>query len=218
MTYFLWELSRNPEVSKKLQAEIDTAMPDAGVIPDLSALQELPYLAAFIQEGENKFFDFPAFSIDAISQGLRVYTVIPSLLERVVPPTGNFQLMGYDLPPGTIVGTQAWSMHKSPTVFPDPEHFSPQRWLDDAEPARSLRLAHLMPFGAGSRACVGQQLAHAMLRIVLVGIVRNFNIEADPSTTPASMSTKLVRFLAPCWCCPDYSVNRPGFPHLGGAS
>ncbi|KAJ7257751.1 cytochrome P450 [Mycena rebaudengoi] len=167
---------------RSFRLKIDTAMPDAGVIPDLSALQELPYLAAFIQEG------------------LRVYTVIPSLLERVVPPTGNFQLMGYDLPPGTIVGTQAWSMHKSPTVFPDPEHFSPQRWLDDAEPARSLRLAHLMPFGAGSRACVGQQLAHAMLRIVLVGIVRNFNIEADPSTTPASMSTKLAGFPASGRC------------------
>jgi cytochrome P450 len=61
-------------------------------------------------------------------------------------------------------------MHKNPTVFPDPQHFYPERWLDDAEPARSLRNAHLMPFGAGSRACVGKQLAQALLHMILAGL------------------------------------------------
>ncbi|KAJ7261505.1 cytochrome P450 [Mycena rebaudengoi] len=134
LAYFLWEISHNPEALHKLRVEIDAIMPDPGVIPDLTVLQELPYLTAFIQEG------------------LRVYTVIPSLLERVVPATGNFDLMGYSLPPGNVVGTQAWSMHKDPAVFPNPECFSPQRWLDGAEPWRSLREEHLMPFGLGSRA------------------------------------------------------------------
>ncbi|KAJ7237390.1 cytochrome P450 [Mycena rebaudengoi] len=134
LAYFLWEISHNPEALHKLRVEIDAIMPDPGVIPDLTVLQELPYLTAFIQEG------------------LRVYTVIPSLLERVVPATGNFDLMGYSLPPGTVVGTQAWPMHKDPAVFPNPECFSPQRWLDGAEPWRSLREEHLMPFGLGSRA------------------------------------------------------------------
>ncbi|KAJ7277772.1 cytochrome P450 [Mycena rebaudengoi] len=174
LAYFLWEISHNPEALHELQVEIDAIMPDPVVIPDLTVLQELPYLTAFIQEG------------------LRVYTVIPSLLERVVPATSNFELMGYSLPPGTIVGTQAWSMHKDPAVFPNPECFSPQRWLDGAEPWRSLREEHLMPFGLGSRACVGQQLAHASFRIILAAILRNFSLSADPTTTPASMSTQLV--------------------------
>ncbi|KAJ7264650.1 cytochrome P450, partial [Mycena rebaudengoi] len=173
LAYFLWEISHTLPLHK-LRVEIDSIMPDPVVIPDLTVLQELPYLTAFIQEG------------------LRVYTVIPSLLERVVPATGNFELMEYSLPPGTVVGTQAWSMHKDPAVFPSPECFSPQRWLDGAEPWRSLREEHLMPFGLGSRACVGQQLAHASFRIILAAIIRNFSISADPTTTPASMSTQLV--------------------------
>ncbi|KAJ7258034.1 cytochrome P450 [Mycena rebaudengoi] len=105
-----------------------------------------------------------------------------------------------ELPPGTIVGTQAWSMHKNPTVFPNPQPFSPERWLDDAELAQSLRNGHLMPFGAGSRACVGKQLAQALLHITLAGLVRNFNIEAATSTTRASMVTKLVGFPAAGQC------------------
>jgi hypothetical protein len=53
LAYFLWEISRNPEVSNKLRAEIDAVMPDADVIPELSVLHELSYLTAFIQEGES---------------------------------------------------------------------------------------------------------------------------------------------------------------------
>ena len=41
----------------------------------------------------------------------------------------SFDLMGYALPPGTIVSTQSWSMHRSREVFPSPETFLPDRWL-----------------------------------------------------------------------------------------
>lgn len=51
LSYFLWELSRRPDVAAKLQTELDEAMPNAHVIPDISVLQSLPYLNAFIKEG-----------------------------------------------------------------------------------------------------------------------------------------------------------------------
>jgi cytochrome P450 len=51
--------------------------------------------------------------------------------------------MGYALPPGTIVATQAWSMHRDPEIFPSPETFLPERWLSvddsDAEEERLSR-------------------------------------------------------------------------------
>ena len=79
-----------------------------------------------------------------------MYGAVPSLLERVVPertssPAGganeDFDMMGYALPPGTIVSTQAWSMHRVPEVFPSPETFLPERWLPlDASEAEEERL------------------------------------------------------------------------------
>ena len=52
MSYLLWELSRRSDIMRRLQAEIDEAMPDGRVLPDSLLLAELPYLNAFIKEGE----------------------------------------------------------------------------------------------------------------------------------------------------------------------
>ncbi|KAJ6477207.1 cytochrome P450 [Mycena vulgaris] len=113
-------------------------MPDPRGIPDI-AVQVMPDMSAFIQE---------------------VHSVVPALLERVVLPGEPFQLMQYTLPPHTVVGTQAWSVRKDPDVFPAPERFDPGRWVGDT-PGGAARAAHMMPFGLGTRACVGQQLAQA---------------------------------------------------------
>ncbi|KAJ7137805.1 cytochrome P450 [Mycena epipterygia] len=174
LCYFLWQISSSPDVMRKLQLEIDNAMPDPGVIPDLSVLQNLPYLNAFI------------------SEGFRLHSVIPGPLERVVPPTRNYNLMGHVIPPGTVVATQAWSIHRDSRSFPSPERFDPERWLDDTEDSNlsASREAHMMPFGLGTRVCVGQQLAQAVIRITLVALVRNFVIRPDSSTTESSMKMK----------------------------
>jgi cytochrome P450 len=144
--------------------------------------------------------------------GLRLYGAAPSLLERVVPVSTSknffgaegFDLMGYALPPGTIVGTQSWSLHRDPAVFPSPETFLPERWLpsyaaskeetaEDAEreAARLARMAsHMMPFGTGSRICGGLNLAHIIMRVVLVAVLRNFEVEAAPGTDEKSMDMR----------------------------
>jgi cytochrome P450 len=51
LTFFLWELTRRPDIVTKLRAELDDAMPDPKVLPDITALNELPYLNAFLKEG-----------------------------------------------------------------------------------------------------------------------------------------------------------------------
>ena len=53
ITYLFWELSRRPDIMKKLQAELDEAMTDPKVLPDISVLQQLPYLNAFMKEGKS---------------------------------------------------------------------------------------------------------------------------------------------------------------------
>ncbi|ESK91848.1 cytochrome p450 [Moniliophthora roreri MCA 2997] len=184
LSYFLWELSRRPDIAKNLQAELDEAMHDPRVIPDISVLQELPYLNAFIKEG------------------LRIYSAAPSPLERVVPASTSksgaanesFDLMGFEVPPGTIVATQAWSMHRNPSVFPSPESFMPERWLETDAPASAERLnrmmQHMMPFGYGSRVCGGQNVAQMMMKIVIATVVRNFDIVAPAETNEQSMEMK----------------------------
>lgn len=54
-SYLCWELSRKLAVAKKLQAEVDSVIKgsDLRSMPDISVIQNLPYLNAFVQEGEH---------------------------------------------------------------------------------------------------------------------------------------------------------------------
>lgn len=203
MAYMFWELSRRPDIMKKLQAEIDEAMVDAKVVPDISVLQELPYLSAFMKEGtsstkKNTFNQ--RITMHSPFQGLRLYTAVPSLLERVVPASTFkngasdeiFDMMGYPLPPGTIVSTQAWSMHRDPSIFPFPDSFQPERWLASStnESELAIMAQHMMPFGAGSRVCVGQTLAQVIMRIAIAAISRSFDVVAPAETNERSMEVR----------------------------
>ena len=52
LSYFCWELGRRPDIVEKLRAELDTVMHDSMDVPDIAVLQSLPYLNAFLKEGE----------------------------------------------------------------------------------------------------------------------------------------------------------------------
>ena len=54
LSYLFWELGRRKDIMKRLQAELEEYMPDSHVVPDFAALCKMPYLNAFIKEGESK--------------------------------------------------------------------------------------------------------------------------------------------------------------------
>ncbi|TDL30172.1 cytochrome P450 [Rickenella mellea] len=172
MAFMCWELAHQPEIAKKLRVEVDAAMPDRHIIPDIQQLQELPYLTAFIKEG------------------FRIYDPVPALLDRVVPSQTKtpFTLLGYKLPAGTTVATQAYSSHRIPSIFPLPNTFITERWLADKE--TPAMIAQLMPFGAGTRICAGQNLAQMVLRIVITSIVRRFPVQAGDGTDEETMQIR----------------------------
>lgn len=43
-----------------------------------------------------------------------------------------------------------------PAIFPNPTLFLPDRWLDGSQPAFDYE-RYVLPFGRGSRVCIGQQ-------------------------------------------------------------
>lgn len=113
-----------------------------------------------------------------------------SSIKSAIPEA--FDLMGYALPPETLVATQAWSVHRSPSVFPSPASFLPERWLETGDNREQLEAMnrHMMPFGTGSRVCGGQNLAQMALRIAIAAIARNFDIISPPETTETSMEMR----------------------------
>ncbi|KAG8924794.1 hypothetical protein FRC00_004710, partial [Tulasnella sp. 408] len=182
LAYMMYTLACRPDILAKLREEIDPLMPEDGqggkrTPPDFQVLNRLPYLTGFVKES------------------LRLYGSAPSFLERVVPESlqGQFSIKGVPIPAGSVVGTQAWSVHRNPEVFPEPYAFKPERWLDETEEMRAV----MMPFGTGGRICGGMNLAQYMLRIALVAIIRNFDIVIPPETTAESMACRFAFVLLP---------------------
>jgi cytochrome P450 len=118
--------------------------------------------------------------------------VVPSFAAKLGRPDEDFDLMGYPIPAGTIVSTQAWSMHRNASVFANPDAFLPQRWLDSYSSSDQLvkMHQHLIAFGIGVRVCGGQNLAQVIMRIVLATICRNFTIAASSDTNEKSMEIR----------------------------
>lgn len=155
--------------------------------------------------------------------GLRIYSAAPSPLERVAPSSSlsePFTLLGYTIPAGTIIATQAWSSHRVQSIFQYPDFFNPERWLHSpttpvmlsapalpespttiaSETEKSVGIshqsslmsmqAHMMPFGVGPRICGGQNMAQMTLRIIIAAIARNFDIFAPQETNEQSMGIR----------------------------
>ena len=62
--------------------------------------------------------------------------------------------------PKTIVSTSAVFVHTNPDVFPDPERFIPERWLQ--QDSQNLD-AWLVPFSKGPRSCLGIKCVHFLV-------------------------------------------------------
>ncbi|OHW94723.1 cytochrome p450 [Colletotrichum incanum] len=109
-----------------------------------------------------------------VKEGLRLCMANPTRLTRVVPHGTNFEVDGFRIPPGTVVGCAAYILHHDPAVFPHPFTFRPERWLDDGSSAGLRRPdmdRNLMPFGQGLRACLGKSLAMHQLHQAVAAVI-----------------------------------------------
>ncbi|KAL3445280.1 cytochrome P450 [Aspergillus insuetus] len=178
LTYLVWVLLRpqNTKIKERVLQEIERLPPN----PRANDMMGSEYLKAVVNEA------------------LRLYGAAPGSLPRVTPLPGA-QLSGYTIPGGTTVSTQAFSIHRDPAYFPDPERFIPERWLD---PTPKMKAA-FHPFGAGSRVCIGMHLAMLELFTGLVVFFLNCpKARLSPDTTDESMEFENYFLVAPKeHCC-----------------
>ncbi|KAK7704495.1 hypothetical protein SLS57_010457 [Botryosphaeria dothidea] len=153
LTYLLL---KNKPVLEKLLAEIHTAIKtDADIT--MQNLVPLRYLNACIEEA------------------LRFYPPVPCPLPRVVPKQGA-AICGKWVAGGTIVGVCNYAANHSQDNFTLPDEFIPERWLDDPRFASDKRAA-FQPFSYGPRGCLGKTLAYHEMRLMLVKLLTNVDIE-----------------------------------------
>lgn len=115
----------------------------------------------------------------------RYYTVSAMSLPRKAAQ--DIEWDGAIIPKSTMVLINAQAgNHEEEHFGPDAKIFNPERWLQSLSPPEerpSTGLQHLS-FGAGSRACSGQQIASRLLYTALVRLLSSFKIVASEDEPP----------------------------------
>ena len=92
-------------------------------------------------------------------------------------------LQGYQIPKGTEVVMCSLGLQTEEANFPQSDEFIPERWLKDPVAAAgcpSAKTAHpfiYLPFGFGSRACIGRRFAEMEVEILLARLLRDQKVE-----------------------------------------
>ncbi|PAV78173.1 hypothetical protein WR25_26186 [Diploscapter pachys] len=157
LSYAAFFLTKNPEKMRKLQQEIDRECTNTAI--DFETLGRLKYLEAVFKET------------------LRMYPLASSVTSRLCMKTTKVGNM--EIEEGTFVLANAWAIHYDKEIYgQDADQFVPERWLNGAvyPPATYL------PFGHGSRICIGMRLAFLEAKLALCHILRKFDIVEGSNT------------------------------------
>lgn len=124
-------------------------------------------LAALVAEAEDAGGELRQATILEVQ---RARTVIDFAARHVYAP--QYQLGQWMIPRGQSILVNIAQMHANPDIFPDPQRFDPQRFIGGRPSTFGW-----IPFGGGTRRCVGAAFANMEMDVVLRTVLRNFTIE-----------------------------------------
>ncbi|CAL8464544.1 g4079 [Coccomyxa elongata] len=171
LAFTTYALASNPDKVAKLVEEIDRETPSGEVTAE--HLVRMPYVDACIKEA------------------LRLYPPAVLLGRQLGEDT---TIKGHVLPKGTGIMVPAYTLHHDPAIYADAEAFKPERWIEGTpEYAADKHMpGKWMPFGEGTRVCIGQRLALMEAKIALAHVFRRFTFKLSPGQIPLSTECTLL--------------------------
>ncbi|KFB35468.1 cytochrome P450 CYP12F2 [Anopheles sinensis] len=153
----LYCLAKNPDKQAKLRDELRTILPRKDSPLTAENMRNLPYLRACIKEG------------------LRLFPPTSGNLRA----TGkNLVLQGYRIPEGTDLAMGTLVLQHDETFFKRAQDYLPERWLTerdaDIPSGKDSNPFIFLPFGFGSRSCIGKRLAMMEMEVITARLVRQY--------------------------------------------
>ena len=156
VAFLFYELAHNPEALQLLLEEQDRVL-DGRVPTAAELVGELPELEM------------------AMDETLRLYPPAWVGPRRAVEA---FEFAGHTVPGGTMVDYCSWASHHLPDVFEDPEEFRPHRFAPEAK--AKLPKGAYVPFGGGSRTCIGMRFGQLEIKAIATLILQRCRIDLVP--------------------------------------
>jgi cytochrome P450 len=155
ITWALFLMSEQPELQEQAAAEARDALAAGAAESDLP--DRLPMLRAILDET------------------LRLYPPAPRFDRQAVAPD---RLGDAEIAAGDIVSIWPWLLHRHQALWNDPDVFEPARFAGEA--ARTRHRFQYLPFGGGSRVCVGARFAAAEALTILAHWLASWRFSPVP--------------------------------------
>nr|UOV22656.1 cytochrome P450 6a23 [Epicauta chinensis] len=160
MTFALYELARQPRIQQKLRKEINDVLQKHNNQITYDAIKDMKYMNQVIKETLRKYPPLPFVT----RQCVRDYQLTPKLR----------------INKGTHIIIPIMGVHNDPELYPDPQHFDPERFSDEMVQKRH-QYAHI-PFGEGPRICIGLRFGMVQTKLGITSLLRNYQIKINPRT------------------------------------
>lgn len=162
LSWTLYLLARAPEWQDAVRGEVRSVLGDQPV--------------------EGRHIEQLKVTQQVLKESMRLYPPVP-VLSRVV--TQRFRIGGVDFPQGCVTLIPIYCIHRHKQVWDDPECFDPSRFAPEND---DYPRTQYMPFGAGSRICLGASFAMAEATAILATLIRGAEFEWDGIVDPEPVS------------------------------
>lgn len=159
LTWISYLIARFPWAEERLVAEIVSVSGDGPA--SVGDLDRLVFARALVEEA------------------MRLYPPAPFLGRLSI---GADELAGRAIPPGTNVLISPWLVHRHETLWQEPGLFQPERFLPERRQA--IPRGAYLPFGLGTRICIGMGFAMQEILTVLSVLVPRFRFTLADATPP----------------------------------
>lgn len=175
----LYHLAKEPQVQEQLYQEVISVCPGE-TVPTSDDTAQMPFLKAVIRET------------------LRLYPVVPGNARVMVD--NDVIVGGHLFPKKTLFHLCHFAVSYDERVFPSAHSFLPQRWLRGSDEKTRMHPFGSVPFGFGTRACLGRRVAELEMYLLLSRLIQRFEFRPDPQGSEVKPITRTL-------LCPEKPIH-----------
>ncbi|XP_047059319.1 trimethyltridecatetraene synthase-like [Lolium rigidum] len=164
------EILKKPEVFANATEELDRVVGREHWVTE-EDMTSLPYMEAIVKET------------------MRLHPVAPMLAPRLSRQDASVD--GYDIPVGTRVLVNVWSIGRDPALWDAPEQFLPERFIGSKIDVKGQDF-ELLPFGSGRRMCPGYSLGLKVIQMSLANLLHGFTWRLPSGVTKEALSMEEI--------------------------
>ncbi|XP_077230227.1 trimethyltridecatetraene synthase-like [Tasmannia lanceolata] len=189
------ELLKHPQIFEKATKELDKVIGKERWVEEKD-IPNLPFINAIMKET------------------MRVHPSSPMLAPHFTREDSVID--GYDIPAGTRVLINTWTIGRDPTIWDTPEEFRPERFIGREIDVKGQDF-ELLPFGSGRRMCPGYTLGLKVIQLTLANLLHGFKWKLPDKMTPEELNMEEIFGLAIMRKIPLEAIGEPRLPaHVYG--